>query len=144
VAFLPVIPLSYLSLYTQMAMVENDGKKGFTYLKPNLISNVVEVPDKPYFIYNVENGQAMRGKSSNEATELLKNTGRSPLTVAEVASLALHTDVLSQIFLDASGSRFESADEVPDVWLSGGEPWLGWFSADSTDSKWGSPSCGSR
>jgi hypothetical protein len=146
IAFLPVIPTTYLSFYTQMAMVVHDGKEGYNYLQPNLILDKVETPGEPYWIYDVEDGDAMRGKSSNEAEKLLEDTGRSPLTVVEVVSLAIHnTNVLTRHFIDATGSRYESADKMSGVYLDYGyRPRLNWYYVGYSLGHWGSASCGSR
>ena len=150
IAFLPVIPRSHLTVNTQMAMVEKDGNKGFNYLNPNLISNKVKTWNKPYYIFNVEDGEATRNKSPHDAEKILKNSERSPLTVAETVSLALHTRVLTRHSLDATGSRFSSYG-VPSIWFNESIPKLGWVSigrqmltSSSSSPRRGTPSCGSR
>jgi len=170
IAFLPVIPRSHLTVNTQMAMVEKDGNKGFNYLNPNLISNKVKTWNKPYWIFNVEDGEATRNKSPQDAEKFLEDSGRSPLTVAEVISLALHTRVLTRHFffraLDATGSRYKIEDwmaqylgtiskhtfssyGVPSIWFNlidnESRAQLGWVSIDRHSSTLrGSPSCESR
>jgi len=150
VAFLPVIPRSYLSVYDQMTMVESGGNKGYNYLRPSLIWDKVKTPDEPYWIFNVEDGEATRNKSPHDAEKILKNSERSPLTVAETVSLALHTRVLTRHSLDATGSRFSSYG-VPSIWFNESIPKLGWVSigrqmltSSSSSPRRGTPSCGSR
>jgi hypothetical protein len=145
IAFLPVIPRSYRSPYDLMAMVKNGGKAGCTYLNPTQISDVVAAPEEPYYIYDVEDGNSTRGKSSEAAEKIFKQQRRSGLTAAEVVALTTHTDVLSRHYVWAAGSRCESADGVPYVCLAGGgRPGLGWSRVDGSNDRWGSASCGSR
>lgn len=145
IPFLPVIPRSFRSPYDLMAMVRNGGKVGYTYLNPTQISDVVDAPQEPYYIYDVEDGNATRGKSPQDAEKIFKSQKRSPLTAAEVMALATHTDVLSKHYVWAAGSRYESAGGVPSVYLGGGDrPGLDWSDVDRSDGHWGSASCGSR
>jgi hypothetical protein len=128
-----------------MAMVRNGSKVGYTYLNPTQISDVVNAPSEPYYIYDVEDGSSTRGKSPEDALKILKQQKRSPLTAAEVTALTTHTDVLSRHYVWAAGSRYISADWVPIVYLGrGGRPALGWYYVVSSDGPWGSASCGSR
>ena len=145
IAFLPVIPRSYRSPYDQMAMVKNGGKGGYTYLNSTQISDVVDAPSEPYYIYDVEDGESMRGKSPEAAEKIFKQQKRSPLTAAEAMALTTHTDVLSRHYVWVTGSRCGSADEVPGVYLDlGYRPGLYWGCVDGSDGHVGSASCGSR
>jgi hypothetical protein len=143
IPFIPVIKPSYLGYYGLMSLVRNGVKEGYTYINPNLVTDKVETPNNLYYVYDVEDGEAMRGKSPEAAEKLLKEQRRSPLTAAEVLALATHTNVLSRHFVDATGSRYGSGG-VPFLWLNDGWPWLVYFWADFADSRWGSASCGSR
>src|SRR3989344_6994819 len=145
IAFLPVIPRSYRSPYDQMAMVKNGGKAGYTYLNSTQISDVGGAPSEPYYIYDVEDGESMRGKSPEAAEKIFKQQKRSPLTAAEAMALTTHTDVLSRHYVWVTGSRCGSADEVPGVYLDlGYRPGLYWGCVDGSDGHVGSASCGSR
>ena len=142
---LPVIPRSFRSPYDLMAMIQNNGKAGYAYLKPTEISDVVDAPQEPYYIYDVEDGESTRGKSPQNAEKIFKDQARSPLTVAEITALATHTDVLLKYNVWATGSRFGSADGVPSISLdNSGQPRLGWVYVSDSHSLWGSASCGSR
>ena len=141
--FIPVIKPSYLGYHGLMSLVRNGAKEGYTYLNPSLITDKVETPNGLYYIYDVEDGETMRGKSPEAAEKLLKEQRRSPLTAAEVIALATHTDVLSRHFVDATGSRYDSGC-VPYGWLVDGRPGLFCSWADDAYSEWGSASCGSR
>ena len=145
IAFLPVIPRSYRSPYDLMAMVKNGGKAGYTYLNPTQISDVVNAPSEPYYIYDVEDGNSTRGKSPEAAEKILKQQKRSPLTAAEVMALTTHIDVLSRHYVWAPGSRCESAVLVPFVYLDNGDrPRLSWIYVFYLFGHWGAASCGSR
>ena len=144
IPFLPVIKPAYLGYYGLMAMVRNGSKEGYTYLKPAAVTDQFETPDDLYYIYDVEDGNATRGKSPQDAEKILKQQKRSPLTAAEVVNLYILTDVLSKRYVWATGSRYESAGRVPIVFLDGGEPLLGWDWASYSSAEWGSASCGSR
>ena len=145
IPFLPVIPRLYRSPYDLIAMVRNGSKVGYTCVNPTAISDVVDTPQEPYYIYDVEDGNATLGKSPEAAEKIFKQQKRSPLTAAEAMALTTHTDVLSRHYVWASGSRYGCADRVPDVWLDGGDrPELDWSRVDGSDDRWGSASCGSR
>ena len=144
IAFLPVIPKSYGSSRFQTLMVRNGnqvGYMGYTYLDPNQITDVVQTPNVPYFIFNVEDGGDMRGKAPQDAEKLIEKQNRRGLTDTEVIALGIHTDVLKNHFVDAVGSRYMSVS-VPDLVLSGDGPRLDWDGLVSANSGWGTASCG--
>jgi hypothetical protein len=143
IAFLPVIPRAFLSIYTQMQMVRNGDKTGYTYLKPYEITDVVETPQDSYYIFDVEDGEAMLGKSPQNAEKAIKQQNWRGLTEVEVIALGIHTDVLSRHYVDAVGSRYES-DGVPNLWLSVGRPELDWDYLGGADGEWGAASCRSN
>ncbi len=143
VPFFPVIPRTYLSIFSQMPMVKSNDKVGYTHLNPTEITDVTTTPKNPYYIYDIEDGEAMRGKVPQYAEKLIKNQGRFGLTEVEVIALGIHTDVLSRHYVDAVGSRF-SSDRVPDLFLRDGRPRLGWSCLGDGDGFWGAASCGSR
>ncbi|OGZ61707.1 MAG: hypothetical protein A2932_01430 [Candidatus Spechtbacteria bacterium RIFCSPLOWO2_01_FULL_46_10] len=146
IPFLPVIKPAYLGYYGLMPMVRNGSKEGYPDLNPAAITDQVETPDGLYYIYDVEDGNATRGKSPEAAQMFFKRQKRSPLTAAEVVNLCIITDVLSRHSVWAPGSRYGSGVlGVPIVHLDGGDrPWLfrGYF--DRWNGNWGSASCGSR
>ena len=143
VPFLPVIPRTFLSIYSQMPMVRSGSKTGYTYLKPTSITDVTVTPEDPYYIYDVDGGEALRGKTPHDAKKLIKNQERLGLTEVEVIALGVHTDVLSRHYVDAVGSRYDS-DGVPILYLYVGRPRLSWDYLDDGDDHWGAASCGSR
>jgi len=145
IPFLFITTKSYLGVNGLMSLVHNGDKKGVSYLSPNEIKDIVEVPEKGlYVIYDVENGKEILGKSPRESEELIKKEGRSCLTSDEGINLCIFTKVLSDHYVDCTGSRYE-VDRVPFVGLYDDEvPKLGWFDFDFSVGLWGSASCRSR
>ncbi len=145
IPFLPVIKSAYLGYYGLMSMVRNGDKQGYTYLNSATITDKFDTPEDPYYIYDVENGQALLDKSPEKAIDIIKGQSRSPLTAAEVVNLCIVTNVLSRHYVDAAGSRYDGSDRVPDVCLHDGDrPRLDWSYLDCPGRHWGSASCGSR
>ncbi|MBU1178921.1 hypothetical protein KKB69_01090 [Patescibacteria group bacterium] len=144
IPFVPVIPRTCMGIYGLMPMVRNGDKVGYTYLDPNEIIDQVETPKNPYFIYDVEDGKDMVGKSPEKAEKLITEQKRSCLTVDEGIAVCIHTNVLSEHYVDCTGSRYPHADLVPDVYLDDDKPLLDWSYFGSSNDKWGSASCRSR
>lgn len=165
ILFFPVIPRTYRGLYDLMEMVwyrSNEGHiyKGSTYLNPTLITDEVETPNKPYYIFDVDDGKVLRGKSPKEAIDIIKKQSRSPLTVAEVIALATHTDILFQpnewegecygYEMCAAGScyrntEFHSKPQILSIFMSHDiVPELYSGDPDYGNCKLGIPSCSSR
>ncbi|MFH1612112.1 MAG: DUF5701 family protein [bacterium] len=144
IPFIPVIPRSYMGIYGLMPMVRNGDKVGYTYLDPNEITDEVETPKNPYFIYDVEDGKDVLGKSPEKVGKLIKEQKRFCLTADEGIAVCVHTNVLSEHYVDCTGSRYRHSDDVPDVYLVDDRPRLDWSSAGASNGKWGSASCRSR
>lgn len=114
------------------------------YLNLEEIKNLYP-PSKDGYIYDVENGKEMTGKSPEECEKEFKTKGRRALTVHEVLAIyRKDKKVLESHYIDCSGSRFGSSGGVPYLYLCGGRPELVWVWADVSSSEWGSASCGSR
>lgn len=143
VPFLPVIPRTYRSIYDQMSAVCHKGKKGYTYLDPNAITDQEKASEHPYYILDVEDGEGTLNKTPEQAEKIHKKQSRHSLNTSEDVSLCTHTAVLSKYNVWATGSRVRSSG-VPYVYLYDDRPRLDWHYASSRGSGWGSPSCGSR
>ena len=141
---IPVVPRPYMTIYGLMLMVRNGENVGYTYLDPNKLSDVVETPDKPYFMFNVEDGRDMLGKSPKKSEELIKKKERSCLVDNEGIALCIHADVLSHHNVDCTGSRCKQGDEVPHVCLNDDRPKLSSDGIGYSHDEWGSASCRSR
>jgi len=141
IPFLPVIPALFLSIYTQMEMVKNKTKSGRNLLDPTDLTNVVQTPKKPYFIFDVEDGTEMRGRSIADAEDLIsKQRNRRCLTDVESISLCIHTDVLNRHNVDCSGSLC-GPDYAPGLFLDEDGSRLGRSSFYAYSDGWGSASC---
>ncbi len=115
IPFVPVIPRIYMGVYGLMPMVRNGEKVGYTYLDPNEITDQVETPKNPYFIYDVEDGKDMLGKSPEKSEKIITEQKRSCLTADEGIAVCTHTNVLSEHYVDCAGSHYRRADGVPRV-----------------------------
>jgi len=150
IPFIPVIPFTYRSPYDLMAQVRNDNQQGYNYLNPTAITDKVGSPDKPYYIYDVEDGKALLGEIPENAEKILKKQSRSPLTAAEVIALATHTDVLKEHYVWATGSRYDGSYGVPCVFLDNGSRpglsrgFVGGMDPNDYCGPIGSASCGLR
>jgi len=143
IPFLPVIPRGYMGIYALMPMVKHEGKIGYTHLDPNELTDVVETSKNPYYVFDVEDGKAILGKSPRDAEKIIKGQKRSCLIVDEVIAVGVHSEVLSDHYVDASGSRYKS-DIVPGLCLLDGRPRLYGNDPGFSCGGWGSGSCGSR
>ena len=145
IPFLSVIKPAYLGYDGLMSMVRNGDKQGYCYLNPTLITDEIQTPDELYYIYDVEDGEATRGKSPEKAIDIFKKQSRLALTAAEAVNLCIITDVLSRHYVWASGSRYDGSNEVPSVSLArGDQPGLSWHYLGGSIVRWGFASCGSR
>lgn len=140
IPFLPVIPRTYLDLLDLMSMVRHEDKTGYTYLKPFMITDVIETPDEPYYIFDVDFGDILQGKSPLDAERIVKAERSRCLTVFEVIALAVHSDVLSHQYLWATGSRSDP-DGVPYLWLCEGRPKLSRTHGGRSHADWATPFC---
>lgn len=146
IPFIPVITKTYLTIFSRMPMVRNGDNAGYSRLDPAKITDIQCVPKKPYYIFDVEDGTAILGKTLADAEGFIRRNERFPLTADEIMSLGIHSNVvLSDHYVLAIGSRFSRLSQVPILWLDGDRPELGYGNGDSdSDYRWGSASCGGR
>lgn len=150
IPFVIVIKSDVIAPEKKMPLIELEGKKGYTTMDADTIKGFkpiegVKIPNgKAYLAVDIETGKTSLGKTPDEATKKIKSEDRSPLTLDEgVALITHHPEILNDHYVWAPGSR-HGGGGVADLWLSGGEPELGWNYSDGSDSRWGSASCGSR
>ena len=106
--FIPVIPLSYRSVYDLIATVRYKNEHGQTRISSPDIADEVETPKSPYFIFNVDGGSSAFSKDFVEVKEekvIFKNKLRIQLTLAELIAVATHTDVISKNTICATASQ---------------------------------------
>ena len=149
IPFIIVVKNEVIAGEKAMPLVELEGKKGYTYPDEDGIKGFepfgVEAPNgKAYLAVDIETGKTTLGETPDEAIKKIKSDDRSPLTLEEgVALVTHHPEALKDNHVFMPGSR-HGPDEVASLWLGEGRPRLGWNLSDSSRSKWGSASCGSR
>jgi hypothetical protein len=121
-ALIPVISNHYLTIYSQLAMINFNGITGDTVLESSHIMNALKkdisqndgkIFDGIYFILDIDNGANTEKLTCVEASERIKGKNRSPLTVEEIIALLLQrTEPLDHNLL-AVGSRYEHDDKIP-------------------------------
>ena len=142
VPFLPVLPPQYRSIFDQMSMVRKGPARGVTTLEPSNIEYVLDTLPKPYYLFDIENGEATRALNPIKAATNIAKMGRTCLTEVEVIALCVHSQVLARLDVFAMGCRYMH-EEVPVLAIaSGHRPHLG------SESLWcggcesaGTPSC---
>jgi hypothetical protein len=116
IPFIPVIPKTRIRLECLMEMIQTP-RMGRNGLKDRYVVNNMDVPYNIYFIFDIEDGHEMIGRSPESAGSLIKKQERSCLTVEECIALTIHTDVLSELYIDCSGSHYERTYTVPYLYI---------------------------
>ena len=93
--FLPVIPFTYRSFHDQMPMLEIDGKHGKQGLNDTcgdacIWKGTKYLHTSPRYIFKINMGEILNGKSISERINELREAGRRPLLTEEVIALCLH------------------------------------------------------
>lgn len=145
-AALPVIPRPAMPIEEQMMMVSNGHLTGYTELEPANISDIVAIPEKPYYLIGVEDGRSMLLETPKQAGALIRGSSRLELVGIEAIALARHSTVLQDHGIYAVGSSFQQAKpsggKVIALGLDGkGRPQLDWALAGIGQPGWGTPSC---
>lgn len=145
-----VIPLTFLDLYRDAAMIRRNDKVGKNNLMPKaIIDNGFQMSKNVYCIYDVENGELTRNRTPKQAIKIIKRQRRLPLNFAEVIALTIQSDVLSRFSVMALCSQYDRNGQmgkcVPGVSRGGADgPFLDYSSFSESVSYVGFPSCGSR
>lgn len=134
-----------------MPLVELGGKHGFTRMEANDLKRFtpiegVEIPDGPaYLVADVDTGGGTLNVTPDEAIKTIVRENRSPLTIDEGVALVTHyPEVLdTKNCFSMLGSRCGDR-RVTALWISGGNPRLGWCWAGNPHPWLGSASCASR
>ncbi len=121
-SLIPVISHHYLTIYSQLEMININGITGDTALESSRITNSLKkvvsqndskIFDSIYFILDIDDGANTERLTCKEADERIRGKNRFPLTVEEVIALLLQrTEPLTYNLL-AGGSRYEHDDKVP-------------------------------
>lgn len=141
VFFSSVIPASQLSIPEQMLMVRNGDIPGCTYLDTTRIADLVEMPRESYYIFSVEDGTRTLGWTPYFGEKVFKTQpNRRGLSVVESIGLCRNTDTLKHHNIDAIWSRLKRT-KIPFLWVLVREPRLCADNANTSDPRWGIPSC---
>lgn len=152
-ALIPVISSQYLTVYSQLEMINFDGITGDTSLESSRISNALKkglsqsegkVFDGIYFILDIDDGVNTEKLTCSEADERLKGKNRSPLTVEEIIALLLQRTEPPVFNLLAGGSRYEQDDRVPLYTTEDNKIWLKTCFYNTIHPNSITPSCGAR
>lgn len=136
----PVIPKNILDLSIQMQLVGYGGKAGrCEKIDLREVEDLGRIFTECYWIISVENGKSFLGTAPNEAEIFIKGLNRRCLTVAEVIALNIHTNVLSQHFVNAVRSRYQ--DMVISLYLDADGPVLECVDINDANNQLGTPSC---
>ncbi|MDP3999009.1 MAG: hypothetical protein Q8P76_00230 [bacterium] len=103
IPFIPVIPREWRTPLDQVVFLHEENK-GFCRIESQDIWNNQEMPQKPYYIFNVEDGAALRRENPNAHEHHLDESGRRFLTAEEIINLALQGEVLRRHWLVAPAS----------------------------------------
>lgn len=132
-----------------MPLTRQGAKAGYVDMRPvgpDGFEPVVEVPDDPYLLLDVDAGRETLGLSPRDAATHIAAAGRSPLTLAEgVALLVLHPGLLRErTCFQMLGSRRDDK-RIASLWVTKqGTPRLGWCYEGVPHTWLGSASCAAR
>lgn len=119
---IPVISSHYLTIYSQLEMINFDGMVGDTALESSRIMNALKkgvsqndgkLFDGIYFILDIDDGANTEKLTCAEADERIRGKNRFPLTVEEIIALLMQRTEPPAYNLLAGGSRYEQEDRVP-------------------------------
>ena len=110
--FIPVIPLMFQNISQLMGMVDFDKRRGVVLDHYPTYTDEVSSTKFPYFMLGVEPGLTTEGMSADSAREDFQQNRRTSLSVAEIVSLAICTNVLSVFSVGALGSK-NSGSKTP-------------------------------
>jgi len=103
----------------------NYGEAGIAPYRP---IDGLDLPQTPtYLLLNVDRGDEFLNVKPREALPVIKDRGRTPLTIAEGLSFnAAFPDLLIKNHCYMLAGSHEGNKRVPAVWISAGTPKLGW------------------
>lgn len=136
-----------------MSLVEKDGKQGITKLFPHQPTDFDTLPEilipssDIYLIMDIDRGKATINLPPNKAMELIKEAGRSPLTIDEGIAIVTHHPefLMKNNCFSLLASRHAGDQRVPAIWINGQkQPNLGWCWDGNPHTWLGSASCATR
>ena len=142
--FVIVIKGELVSAERAMALAEKDGRNGVTVLRPRTSADFstiseVSIPGGPaYILGDIDRGKAYINIPPREALRLIRNAGRSPLTIHEGIAVVTHFPefLMRNNCFSLPASRTGKDQRVPAIWINAkNEPNLGWC-WDGTPHTW--------
>lgn len=147
IPFLIAFPPNVAALHDQLAVVEYSGTVGVTqFLDDDQLLNRegVQTPNKPYLVVGVDLGDQLRGLPPDESVGILRNAGRTPLTLSEGAALLIqYPQILDFMYIHCAGTVHESGTAV-DMYVYANTVKLKRDPGHFGDPRWGTPSCARR
>lgn len=144
-----LLVLPGLDVERAMPLTRQGAKAGYVDMRPVSPAGfepVVDVPDTPYLLLDVDAGRDTLGLSPRDAAAHIAAAGRSPLTLAEgITLLALHPGLLRErTCFQMLGSRRDDK-RIASLWVTKqGSPRLGWCYEGVPHTWLGSASCAAR
>jgi hypothetical protein len=152
-SLIPVISSQYLTVYSQLEMINFNGITGETALESSRIMNVLKkglsqnegkIFDGVYFMLDIDDGANTEKMTCAESDERIRGKNRFPLTVEEIIALLLQRTEPPAFNLMAGGSRYEQNDRVPFYTTEDNKPWLKICFYNTIHPNSVTPSCGAR
>ena len=152
-SLIPVISSHYLTIYSQLEMINFNGITGDAALESSRITNALKkslsqnegkIFDSVYFILDIDEGTNTEKLTCAEADEKFKAKNRFPLTVEEIIGLMLQKTEPPLYNLLAAGSRYEQDDTVPLCTTEGNKTLLKTCFYNTIHPNSVIPSCGAR
>lgn len=151
--FVIVVKHTMVAADQAMSLVEKDGKQGLTKLFPHQPTDFDTLPEilipssDIYLIMDIDRGKATINLPPNKAMELIKEAGRSPLTIDEGIAIVTHYPefLMKNNCFSLLASRHAGDQRVPAIWINGQkQPNLGWCWDGNPHTWLGSASCTTR
>ncbi len=152
-SMIPVIASHYLTIYSQLEMINFNGVTGDTALESSRIMNALKksisqndgkIFDGIYFILDIDDGANTKKLTCAEADERIRGKNRFPLTVEEIIAVLLQRTEPPACSLLAGGSRYEDDDRVPFCTTEDDKVWLKTCFYNTVNPNSATPSCGAR
>ena len=152
-SLIPVVSSHYLTIYSQLGMINFNGITGDTDLEASRILNALKkcisqndgkIFDSVYFILDIDDGANTEKLTCAEAAERIKGKNRFPLTVEEIIARLLQKTGPAAYNLLAAGSRYEQDDKVPVFTTADNKTWLTTCFNSTIHPHSVTPSCGAR
>jgi hypothetical protein len=148
--FVIVVKNQLIRSERMMKLVEKDGQKGVTILRPLSAENFETIEEmgihkaSAYLIVNIDRGSKTLNVRPSEALELIKREGRLPLTIDEGIAIVTHYPefLRKNNCFSLLASRTGKDKRVPAIWINAKkEPNLGWCWEGNPHTWLGSASC---